>query len=235
MSIPVLAFAAIVVVGAAAFVLALRRGRAEQARRAQALRVAAAAHGWSLRMPTGAGGGFELSGRSDDGIDWRLREDATSVTAGERIDPTAVWSTNQVRSAALRLVVHARSVHDRLAGSAGLALADWLVRERPGGSGSGMPLRALLDGGKEVDLGDPALRERFVVVSDDVALPATLLDASARATLKAWPDDQVSIQLGASNLRVQLGFARLDQAAIERMVRLGLQLARAARAGGLSG
>jgi hypothetical protein len=47
--------------------------------------------------------------------------------------------------------------------------------------------------------------------------------------LRAWPDEQVSIHVGAPDLRVRLGYARLDGAAIERMVDLGLRLTRAGR------
>ena len=92
----------------------------------------------------------------------------------------------------------------------------------------------LLDAGAERHLGDPAVSQRFVCVSDDAALAMALIDASVRTALRAWPDEQVSIHVGTPDLRVRLGFARLDDAAIERIVDLGLRLVRAGRAAGLS-
>jgi len=234
MPVPVIVFAAVVLVLAGAAVLALRAGARGQARERAALRAAAAAHGWSLRMAPAGEDGFELTGSSDDAIEWRIRQDRTIRSIGERIDPSVAWSSGEIRSAALRLVVLARSAHERLAAGKGLAIADRAVDAVAGGAGTGVPLRRLLDAGAERDLGDPVVSQRFICVSDDAALAMALIDASVRTALRAWPDEQVSIHVGTPDLRVRLGFARLDDAAIERIVDLGLRLVRAGRAAGLS-
>lgn len=207
------------------------RKRARERRATHEERAAQAARrGWEYRA--GPRDDFELSGRTPEGVRWRI--DAVAYV-DEGPPEGTTWRTNAIAAEAVQLYATPRRAYR--------AMSSWAGRLgllAPDPQAAAAPVRKFLRRAREVtgavSSGRSAeLRERYVVLATDEALARRVFTGEVEAAFAAWlgewdrargPAGVFSVRLGGWDLSLHADAFLSDAPTLERLVELGRELAR---------
>jgi hypothetical protein len=214
------AFSAVLIALGITAIVAERRGRRKQRTR-HALRAGeAAAHQWKYQ-PTDDSD-FRLSGRSREGITWKL---AAHATDAENSSPErTTWSTNSVFAVDVQLFVSKRSDYNRIGTCLG---------------GSVPPLlRAFHERAREIVVKTLPGGDDYVVVAADESIGYQVFGPETQTAYVNWLTTwervkhwggSFTIQLGGRNLNIEINEFIDSIDALKMVVQLGEALAQSYR------
>jgi hypothetical protein len=214
------ALAAVLVFIGITAVVAERRGRRKQRRAHQVRAAQAAAHSWKYQ-PT-HDPDFRLSGRSSQGISWKL---SAHTTDAENSSPEqTTWSTNSVFAPDVQLYVSKRSDYGRI--------GTWL------GDAAAPGLKLFRQSAKEILVNAPAGGDDFIVVAADESIGYQVFGPETQRAylnwLSTWErakhwDGSFTIQLGDRNLNIEVNQFIDSIDVLQVLVELGEALAHSYR------